>query len=85
MSFIFSDTMSKKTRREPDNASQSVLGITLERFRRNLPGVISFWFIVAVGLVALLAYLLAPDNTTNANTMHLALSNKTPGDRKSVV
>lgn len=71
--------MPRKTKREHDNASQSVLGITLERFRRNLPGVISFWFIVAVGLVALSAYLLAPDNTTNANTMHLALSNKTPG------
>lgn len=68
----------------PDNNtqekhSQSVLGITLDRFKRNLPGVVSFWFIILIGIVALLAYVLAPDNTTNANTMHLALSNKAPG------
>lgn len=74
--------VSRETRQEEKkdkDASQSVFGITLERFKRNLPGVISFWFIVAIGLVALLAYALAPDNTTYANTMHLALSNKTPG------
>lgn len=62
-----------------DDASKSVLRITVDRFKKNLPGVISFWFILLIGFVALFAYALAPDNTTNANTMHLALSNKSPG------
>ena len=70
--------MLRKKKRQ-DDTSQSVLGITLERFKRNLPGVVSFWFIVAIGCLAVLAYALAPDNTTHANTMHLALSNKAPG------
>ena len=62
-----------------DDASKSVLRITIDRFKKNLPGVMSFWFIILIGFVALFAYALAPDNTTNANTMHLALSNKSPG------
>lgn len=62
-----------------ENISQSVTGITLSRFKKNIPGVVSFWFIVLVGLVALFAYFLAPDSTSNANTMHLSLSNKSPG------
>ena len=74
---VFRET--RQEEKKDKDASQSVFGITLERFKRNLPGVISFWFILAIGLVALLAYALAPDNTTYANTMHLALSNKTPG------
>lgn len=51
----------------------------MSRFKKNIPGVVSFWFIVLIGLVAMFAYLLAPDSTSNANTMHLSLSNKSPG------
>ncbi len=40
---------------------------------------LSFWFIVLCGLVAVFAYLLAPDNSSNANQMHLEIHSKKPG------
>ena len=39
----------------------------------------SFWFIVVVGFIAVFAYLLAPDNSPNANEMHLEIHSKKPG------
>jgi len=41
--------------------------------------VFSFWFIVVVGFIAVFAYLLAPDNSPNANEMHLEIHSKKPG------
>lgn len=40
---------------------------------------LSFWFIVLCGLVSVFAYLLAPDNSSNANQMHLEIHSKKPG------
>ncbi len=36
-------------------------------------------FIILCGLVAILAYVLAPDNSTNSNQMHLEIHSKRPG------
>ena len=44
-----------------------------------MTGVFSFWFIVAIGLVAVFAYVFAPDNSSNANQMHLEIHSKKPG------
>lgn len=57
----------------------SLTALALQKFKKNTSGVLSFWFIVICGLVAVFAYLLAPDNSSNANQMHLEIHSKKPG------
>lgn len=57
----------------------SLTSLALQKFKKNTTGVFSFWFIVVCGLVAIFAYLLAPDNSSNANQMHLEIHSKKPG------
>ncbi|QNK62471.1 ABC transporter permease [Pedobacter sp. PAMC26386] len=49
------------------------------RFRRNKPAVGGLLFILLLLLMGILGYLITPDQTPMANTMHLQLSNKKPG------
>ncbi len=60
-----------------DNNSLSQLA--LQKFKKNIWGVLSFWFIVFVGFISIFAYVLAPDNSQNANQMHLTIHSKKPG------
>ncbi|SFS33839.1 peptide/nickel transport system permease protein [Zhouia amylolytica] len=60
-------------------SSNSLTHIALQKFKRNFWGVLSFWIIILCGVVALLAYVLAPDKSTNANQMHLSIHSKKPG------
>ena len=60
-----------------DNNSLSQLA--LQKFKKNIWGVLSFWFIVFVGFISVFAYVLAPDNSQNANQMHLTIHSKKPG------
>ncbi|MEC9108379.1 MAG: ABC transporter permease [Bacteroidota bacterium] len=46
---------------------------------KNLSGIISLIFIILVGFIALFGYVLAPDNSKNANQMHLSIHSKSPG------
>ncbi len=62
-----------------DRSSSSLTGIALRRFKKNLWGVFSFGFIVLLTVLALFAYVIAPDNSENANQMHLAIHSKPPG------
>jgi peptide/nickel transport system permease protein len=62
-----------------DKTGQSLTGLALQKFRRNLWGVLSLLFIAAMLLVALFAYVLAPDKTQNANWGDLAIHSKPPG------
>lgn len=57
----------------------SLTALALQKFKKNTTGVLSFWFIVICGLVAIFAYALAPDNSSNANQMHLEIHSKKPG------
>lgn len=57
----------------------SLTDLALQKFKKNTSGVLSFWFIIICGLVAVFAYLLAPDNSNNANQMHLEIHSKKPG------
>jgi peptide/nickel transport system permease protein len=41
--------------------------------------VLSFWFVIFCGLVAIFAYVIAPDKSSNANQMHLEIHSKKPG------
>jgi len=59
--------------------SQSLTSLALQKFKKNFWGVLSFWYIVLVGLVAIFAYAIAPDDTSNANQMHLSIHSKKPG------
>jgi oligopeptide transport system permease protein len=49
------------------------------RFKRNKPALGGLIFIVLLLLMGILGYLITPDQSPMANTMHLQLSNKKPG------
>lgn len=53
--------------------------IAIERFKKNITGVISLIFIILCGLVALFAYFIIPDKTPFANTQILEISTRKPG------
>lgn len=57
----------------------SLTTLALQKFKKNTTGVLSFWYIIICGIVAVFAYLLAPDNSSNANQMHLEIHSKKPG------
>jgi len=59
--------------------SGSLTELALQRFKKNLWGVLSLAVITSIGVLALLAYIIAPDNSSNANQMHLAIHSKAPG------
>ena len=48
-------------------------------FRKNLLGIISFIFILFIFLISVFAYVIAPDNSLNANNMNLSIHSKKPG------
>lgn len=62
-----------------DKSNSSLSQLALQKFKKNLWGVLSFWFIVLVGLVSIFAYAFAPDDSQNANQMHLSIHSKKPG------
>ncbi|MFC2126847.1 ABC transporter permease [Bacteroidota bacterium] len=53
--------------------------LALQRFKKNKTGVFSFWYILLCGFIAVFCYLIAPDNSSNANQMHLEMHTKAPG------
>ncbi|WP_445725554.1 ABC transporter permease [Flavobacterium sp.] len=57
----------------------SLSSLALQKFNKNTTGVLSFWFVMVCGFIAVFAYLLAPDNSSNANQMHLEIHSKKPG------
>ncbi len=58
--------------------SSSLWSLALRKFRKNNLGMVGVFFIFICGLVALFAYVLAPDNSANANQMHLEIHSKRP-------
>ena len=59
--------------------------IALHKFKKNVWGVLSFSFLLICVLVAIFAYVLSPDNTQNANQMHLSIHSKEPGFKVSIL
>jgi len=59
--------------------AQSLSGIALQKFKKNFWGVFSFGFIVLLLLLSVFAYVLAPDNSENANWGDLTIRSKKPG------
>lgn len=61
------------------NKSASLTRLALRKFKRNFWGVSSFVFLVVCVILAVFAYALAPDDSRNANQMHLSIHSKNPG------
>ncbi|MGJ5642501.1 ABC transporter permease [Formosa sp. S-31] len=59
--------------------TQSLKDLALQKFKHDFWGVFSLAFVLIVGLVAIFAYVLAPDDSQYANQMHLAIHSKKPG------
>mgnify|MGYP006077088049 CR=1 FL=1 len=57
----------------------SLTKIALQRFKKSTTGVLSFWYIILCGFIAIFCYAVAPDNSNNANQMHLEIHSKPPG------
>ncbi len=51
----------------------------LQKFKKNFWGVFSLSFLLICVGIAFFAYALAPDNSENANQMHLSIHSKAPG------
>ena len=59
--------------------SNSLTKLALKRFKKNRSGLFSFGYIILCAIIAIFAYLFAPDNSSNANQMHLEIHSKKPG------
>lgn len=62
-----------------DNESNSLFALALQKFKTKFWSVLSLWFIVFCAFIAVFAYALAPDDSRNANQMHLSIHSKRPG------
>ncbi|MBD0832489.1 ABC transporter permease [Aestuariibaculum sediminum] len=65
--------------------SNSLKHLALQRFKKNFWGVLSFVFVILVGIVAVFAYAFAPDSSQHANQMHLAIHSKKPGFKINIL
>tara|TARA_B100000795_G_C22777780_1_gene430826 strand:+ start:676 stop:1755 length:1080 start_codon:yes stop_codon:yes gene_type:complete len=61
------------------NKSRSLSQLAIKKFKQNSLGLLSFWFVVFCGFIAIFGYLIAPDNSANANQMHIEIHSKKPG------
>jgi len=59
--------------------SNSLSQLALQKFKKNFWGVLSLGIIIGIGFIAVFAYVIAPDNSQNANQMHLSIHSKSPG------
>lgn len=58
---------------------------TLQKFRKNFWGVFSLCYLLVCVLLAVFAYGIAPDQTKNANQMHLSIHSQAPGFRVNML
>lgn len=61
------------------------VGVLIRRFSKDRLGLFSVIYIVMMIIIALLAYWIAPDNSLNANQMHLSIHSKPPGFSSQVL
>ncbi len=59
--------------------NNSLTQLALQKFKKNFWGVFSLGIIVTIGLLSVFAYVISPDNSQNANQMHLSIHSKKPG------
>ncbi|NEV92641.1 ABC transporter permease [Psychroflexus sp. YR1-1] len=63
----------------------SLQDLALQKFKKNLWGVLSFWYILLCLFVGVFAYVLTPDSSENANSMALSIHSKPPGFTVQVI
>lgn len=63
----------------------SLTKIALQKFKKNFWGVFSFCFLVCCALIAIFCYAIAPDNSANANQMHLSIHSQKPGFKAQIL
>jgi peptide/nickel transport system permease protein len=61
------------------NTSGSLWQLALQKFKKDFWGVFSLSIILFYALLALFAYVLAPDSTRYANQMHISIHSQPPG------
>ncbi len=71
--------MKKATPSRQEKPSGGLTKIALQKFKKSFWGVLSFCFLSICVLIAVFAYAIAPDNSQNANQMHLSVHSKSPG------
>jgi len=59
--------------------STSLSQLAFKKFKQNKIGLVSLFFIFFCGFIAVFCYVLTPDNSNNANQMHLEIHSKPPG------
>ncbi len=59
--------------------SNSLTSKAIHRFAKNTTGLLSLLYIIFCGCIAISCYLISPDNSQNANQMHLEIHSKKPG------
>lgn len=59
--------------------STSLRSLALQKFKKNFWGVLSFAVISIYALIAIFAYVIAPDSTKYANQMHISIHSQPPG------
>ena len=59
--------------------TNSLAAIAFQKYLKNKIGMCSFGYILICGFVAIFCYLIAPDDSCNANQMHLEIHSKPPG------
>ncbi len=64
---------------------QSLFSLALQKFKKRFWGVFSLAYIVFCVIIALLAYVVSPDKSTNANQMNLSIHSKSPGFKTLVI
>ena len=57
----------------------SLSQLAFQKFCKNFWGMLSVAFLTLAVMVAIFAYGLAPDNSENANQMHLSIHSESPG------
>ncbi len=63
----------------------SLSSLALQKFKKDFWGVLSFIYVIICGIVATFAYSLSPDNSQNANQMHLSIHSKPPGFKCNIL
>ena len=57
----------------------------VQKFKQSTTGLLSFSYICICAFIAVFCYLLSPDNSSNANQMHLEIHSKKPGFQTEIL